>query len=73
MVDVSRGLVAGRGAPLTLLAITPVLVTTYPPGSRVPPALEIAQEFGVVNDTAAKAMRTCVKRAGRADAPPVGP
>lgn len=30
---------------------------TYPPGSRVPSTLEIAQEFGVVNATAAKAMR----------------
>ncbi|MEV6943938.1 GntR family transcriptional regulator [Streptomyces sp. NPDC051172] len=29
----------------------------YPPGSRVPSTLEIAQEFGVVNATAAKAMR----------------
>ncbi|MBT3167216.1 winged helix-turn-helix transcriptional regulator [Streptomyces sp. Vc74B-19] len=29
---------------------------TYPPGSRVPSTLEIAQEFGVVNATAAKAM-----------------
>ncbi|HSA49160.1 MAG TPA: GntR family transcriptional regulator [Yinghuangia sp.] len=32
-------------------------VGTYPPGSRVPSTLEIAQEFGVVNATAAKAMR----------------
>nr|WP_251828648.1 GntR family transcriptional regulator [Streptomyces sp. ATCC 21386] len=30
---------------------------TYSPGSRVPSTLEIAQEFGVVNATAAKAMR----------------
>ncbi|MEU6283370.1 winged helix-turn-helix domain-containing protein [Streptomyces sp. NPDC047028] len=30
---------------------------TYPPGSRVPSTLEIAQEFSVVNATAAKAMR----------------
>ena len=30
---------------------------TYPPGSRVPSTLEIAQEFDVVNATAAKAMR----------------
>ncbi|MBQ0983112.1 winged helix-turn-helix transcriptional regulator [Streptomyces sp. F63] len=30
---------------------------TYPPGSRVPSTLEIAAEFGVVNATAAKAMR----------------
>lgn len=30
---------------------------TYPPGSRVPSTLEIAQEFGVVSATAAKAMR----------------
>ncbi|MCP9959371.1 MULTISPECIES: GntR family transcriptional regulator [Streptomyces] len=30
---------------------------TYPPGSRVPSTLAIAQEFGVVNATAAKAMR----------------
>ncbi|GAA2482427.1 winged helix-turn-helix domain-containing protein [Streptomyces longisporus] len=29
----------------------------YPPGSRVPSTLEIAHEFGVVNATAAKAMR----------------
>jgi GntR family histidine utilization transcriptional repressor len=30
---------------------------TYPSGSRVPSTLEIAQEFGVVNATATKAMR----------------
>ncbi|MFJ8081534.1 GntR family transcriptional regulator [Streptomyces sp. NPDC096205] len=30
---------------------------TYPPGARVPSTLEIAQEFGVVNATAAKAMK----------------
>lgn len=30
---------------------------TYPPGSRVPSTLEIAQEFGVVNATASKAMQ----------------
>ncbi|GAA3227477.1 GntR family transcriptional regulator [Streptomyces sp. XM83C] len=30
---------------------------TYPPGSRVPSTLELAQEFDVVNATAAKAMR----------------
>ncbi|MEU4095946.1 winged helix-turn-helix domain-containing protein [Streptomyces sp. NPDC026673] len=30
---------------------------TYPPGSRVPSTLEIAQEFDVVNATAAKAMK----------------
>ncbi|MEU2654439.1 winged helix-turn-helix domain-containing protein [Streptomyces sp. NPDC007325] len=36
---------------------------TYPPGSRVPSTLEIAQEFGVVNATAAKAMRH-VREAG---------
>ncbi|MFJ6981811.1 MULTISPECIES: GntR family transcriptional regulator [unclassified Streptomyces] len=30
---------------------------TYLPGSRVPSTLGIAQEFGVVNATAAKAMR----------------
>jgi GntR family transcriptional regulator len=30
---------------------------TYPPGARMPSTLEIAQEFGVVNATAAKAMR----------------
>ncbi|MFD5662982.1 GntR family transcriptional regulator [Streptomyces hirsutus] len=30
---------------------------TCPPGSRVPSTLGIAQEFGVVNATAAKAMR----------------
>jgi DNA-binding GntR family transcriptional regulator len=34
-----------------------IRVGTYPPGSRVPSTLEIAQEFGVVNATAAKAMR----------------
>ncbi|MEU3840811.1 winged helix-turn-helix domain-containing protein [Streptomyces sp. NPDC028635] len=30
---------------------------TYPPGSRVPSTVEIAEEYGVVNATAAKAMR----------------
>jgi GntR family histidine utilization transcriptional repressor len=30
---------------------------TYPPGSRVPSTLEVAQEFEVVNATAAKALR----------------
>lgn len=35
----------------------------YVPGSRVPSALELAQEFGVVNATAAKAMRA-VREAG---------
>ncbi|MEV0976819.1 winged helix-turn-helix domain-containing protein [Streptomyces sp. NPDC049915] len=36
---------------------------TYPPGSRVPSTLETAQEFGVVNATAATAMRH-VREAG---------
>ncbi|MGW3827164.1 GntR family transcriptional regulator [Streptomyces sp. NPDC005071] len=30
---------------------------TYPPGKQIPSTLETAQEFGVVNATAAKAMR----------------
>jgi GntR family transcriptional regulator len=30
---------------------------TYAPGTRVPSAVDIANEFGVVNATAAKAMR----------------
>ncbi|WP_405892428.1 winged helix-turn-helix domain-containing protein [Streptomyces sp. NBC_01527] len=36
---------------------------TYPAGSRVPSALEISTEFGVVNATASKAMRH-VREAG---------
>ena len=35
----------------------------YPPGSRIPSTLELAHEFGVVNATAAKAMRH-VREAG---------
>lgn len=35
----------------------------YPPGSQIPSTLGIAQEFGVANATAAKAMRH-VREAG---------
>jgi hypothetical protein len=46
-------LAAATGTP----AVGTIKNGTYPPGSRVPSTLEIAPEFGVVNATAAKAMR----------------